>query len=253
VVLHNGPLSQEQRWQVARVHAGPRALLTGFTALEAIGLTGWSRPVIDVAAPLGTRLRPGSRLPIRLHCIRQWSGVRQTRTAGIHVAQQAVFVAAASLGNPRSACGLLAAVVQQRLVSAAQLVTELEGRPRQRHRRILIAAAHDIAQGAQALSEIDFVRLCRRFRLPPPIQQLVRRDPRGRRRYLDASWRRSDGRLVIVEIDGALHLSQRRWWDDQLRQNELSLGNALILRYPSAVVRTEPELIARQLRRALHL
>lgn len=111
----------------------------------------------------------------------------------------------------------------------------------------------DIAQGAEALSEIDFVRLCRRFTLPAPIQQAVRRDASGRRRYLDASWRRHDGRLVVVEVDGALHLTARRWWADQLRQNELVLDDALVLRYPSVVVRTEQALVARQLRRALLL
>ena len=56
---------------------------------------------------------------------------------------------------------------------------------------------------------------------------------------------------MVVEIDGALHLEQRRWWDDQLRQNEITLGNSLVLRFPSAVVRLQPELVIAQLRRAL--
>ena len=73
----------------------------------------------------------------------------------------------------------------------------------------------------------------------------------GRRRYLDAVWR--DGRIVVVEVDGALHLAPSRWWDDQLRRNELMLGDALVLRFPSIVVRTEPALVVAQLRRALEL
>jgi very-short-patch-repair endonuclease len=81
----------------------------------------------------------------------------------------------------------------------------------------------------------------------------VRRDRSGRRRYLDAAWRRADGKLVVVEVDGALHLTPRRWWDDQLRQNELSLADALVLRFPSAVVRAQPELVTDQLRTALRL
>jgi very-short-patch-repair endonuclease len=68
---------------------------------------------------------------------------------------------------------------------------------------------------------------------------------------VDAAWRRADGRLVVIEVDGALHLSPRRWWDDQLRQNEIALTDALILRFPSVVVRTESALVATQLRRAL--
>ncbi|MCW2496512.1 hypothetical protein [Jatrophihabitans sp.] len=253
IVLHNGPLSALQRWHVARVHGGPRALITGFTALEAQGLTGWSREHTDVLVPLGTRVRTGSPFPLRLHRVRRWSAVRRLRDARVHVAGQALLVATSSLDQPRSACGLLAATVQQGLLSPARLSTLLEEAPRTRHRALLVAAAADIAQGSEALSEIDFVRICRRFGLPPPTQQLVRRERSGRRRYLDATWRRADGRLVVVEVDGALHLSQRRWWDDQLRQNELALADALVLRFPSAVVRAEPRLVAAQLRRALRL
>ena len=111
----------------------------------------------------------------------------------------------------------------------------------------LCAAVEDIAQGAQALSEIDFVALCRRYRLPRPHQQTLRADASGRRRYLDATWRRADGRVVVVEVDGALHLAVSRWWADQLRQNELALAGAVVLRFPSVVVRDEPGFVAGQL------
>ena len=98
-----------------------------------------------------------------------------------------------------------------------------------------------------------FAQLCRHHRLPEPQRQAIRVDSWGRRRYLDAVWRRRDGRIVVVEVDGALHLAPSRWWDDQLRQNELMLGDALVLRFPSIVVRTEPALVAAQLRRVLEL
>ena len=55
----------------------------------------------------------------------------------------------------------------------------------------------------------------------------------------------------MVEVDGALHLQVRRWWDDQLRQNELALADALVLRFPTVIVRAEPDLVIEQLRRAL--
>jgi hypothetical protein len=109
----------------------------------------------------------------------------------------------------------------------------------------------DITMGAQALSEIDFVRLCRRSGLPPPTQQTVRRGPSGQRRYLDADWELPDGRRVVAEVDGAVHLAPRRWFDDQLRQNELVLTGSMVLRFPSVVVRHEPALVIAQLRRAL--
>jgi hypothetical protein len=88
----------------------------------------------------------------------------------------------------------------------------------------------DIAQGAEALSEIDFSRLCVRFGLPRPVHQAIR-----------------------VEPGGALHLTPRRWWDDQFRQNELTIGGTSVLRFPSVVLRTEPALVADQLRRVIGL
>ena len=56
---------------------------------------------------------------------------------------------------------------------------------------------------------------------------------------------------VVVEVDGALHRSLRRWYADQLRQNEISSTGALVLRFPSVIVRCEPDPVAAQLRRAL--
>ena len=253
IVLHNGPLSRQQQWYVARVHGGPHALLAAFTAAEACGLRGWERDDVHIVMPQGARGSTRCPVAMRRHRVRDWSRVRRYRQGPVQLLPQALLIAAASFSSPRPACGILAAAVQQRLVTADRLRSELDLNPRLRHRRILIAGLADIAQGADALSEIDFVRLCRRFGLPTPIQQLVRRERSGRRRYLDATWRRRDGRLVVVEIDGALHLAVDRWWRDQLRQNELAVADALILRYPSVIVRTEPDLVARQLRQALLL
>jgi hypothetical protein len=129
----------------------------------------------------------------------------------------------------------------------------LDSAPRLRHRGVLVAAIHDIGQGAEALSEIDFIRLCRRFGVPKPRHQAVRTQPDGRRRYLDAEWTRADGQPVAAEVDDALHLTPRRWWDDQFRQDELTIKGTLVLRFPSVVIRTEPAMVADQLRRALHL
>jgi very-short-patch-repair endonuclease len=58
---------------------------------------------------------------------------------------------------------------------------------------------------------------------------------------------------VVVEVDGAMHLIAARWWSDQLRQNELVLGGAIVLRFPSVIVRTEPSVVVDHLRRALFL
>jgi hypothetical protein len=253
VVLHSGPLTTEQRREVARINCGPRSVFTSFTTAEAFGLRGWERDEVHVLAPAGARSPRLPGLPVCLHRTPNWGDVEIHRARRSHQLAPALVVAASSFADPRSACGILAAAVQQRLASVAPLRVAVERAIRSRHRGTLLAALDDIAQGSQALSEIDFVRLCRRFKLPGPEQQTVRTERNGRRRYLDATWRRHDGRLVVVEVDGALHLSVQRWRDDQMRQNEIALGGALVLRFPSVVVRAEPGLVAEQLRRALEL
>jgi hypothetical protein len=252
VVQHNGPLSPEQRRRVAQLHAGPQALFTAFTGAEMLGLHGWSRPETHLLAPAGTRLRQGCPVPVRLHL----HGATRPRLAhdrSVEALPDALLRAGATFRNPRPACGILAAAVQQRLLKADDLDEALDRFTRVRHRHDLRLAVADIAGGAEALSEIDFARLCRRHGLPEPMRQVVRREKDGRRRYLDATWRRRDGRLIVVEIDGALHLVPRRWWDDQIRQNELALADAVVLRYPTVFLRVEERVVVDQLKRALWL
>ncbi len=250
VVLHNGPLAPDERWRAALVNCGPRCVLASFTALEALGLTGWTRPEIHLLAPAGVAA-PCIDLAVVLHRSASWAPHRHYAARRCERPAPAAVLAAAAFGTARPACGLMAATVQQRLVRPDELRAAIVAAPRTRHHRALLAAADDIAMGAQALSEIDFVRLCRRHGLPAPTLQAVRTEPSGRRRYLDAEWRLSDGRVVAVEVDGAVHIAPRRWFDDQLRQNELSLAGTMLLRYPSVVVREEEALVVGQLGRAL--
>jgi hypothetical protein len=251
VVLHNGPIHPDERTRIALVNCGPRAVLTAFTAAEAHGLTGWSRDCIHVLVPAGARVTRPPGIPLRVHYTGAWSAVESLPARRLQLAAPSLVIAASTFAAPRPAAGILAAGVQQRLVSADQLARALQASPRTRHRAVLLGAVRDIGQGAEALSEIDFVRLCRRFGLPAPTHQAVRVQPDGRRRYLDAEWTRADGRVVAAEVDGALHLTPRNWWSDQYRQNELTIAGTIVLRFPSIVVRAEPKLVADQLRRAL--
>jgi hypothetical protein len=250
IVAHNGPLSRGEQMRVALINCGPRSILTSLTAAELLGLKGWLRPEIHVLVPAGARVSPALSPAVRVHYVARWDEVRALGRRRIQELPQALMVAVADLVNPRSAVGLLAAAVQQGMLRAVHLRRVLDEQSNLRNQRLLKTCVDDIAQGSQALSEIDFVALCRRARLPPPRRQAVRTF-RGRRRYLDAEWDLPDGRTLVAEVDGALHLVAQRWWDDQLRQNDLTLSGSLVLRFPSIVLRTEPELVVRQLRRAL--
>ena len=251
IVLHNGPLHREELIAVALINCGPRSAVTAFTAAAQAGLQGWDREEIHVLVPGGTRIRQVDGIRLRVHWSGRWS--TEMVAGGRQDLAPALVRAAATFGRPRPAIGILAAAVQQRLVTPSRLRNAIDAAPRTRHRRALLTALDDIAQGAEALSEIDFARLCRRHGLPEPIRQAIRSEPSGRRRYLDAEWRTRSGRRLVVEVDGALHTAVRRWWSDQLRQNEVAISDSTVLRFPSAFVRHEEAMVVDQLARALAL
>jgi hypothetical protein len=253
VVLTRGALVGPDRGEAALINCGPRAVLTAFSAAEAAGLVGWERPEVHVLVPRSARVCVVDELDMVVHRSRAWNEVACHPAARRHRLAPALIVAAASFDNARPACALLAAAVQQRLARPEHLRAALADAGTVRHRAALSASVDDIAMGAQALSEIDFVRLCRANRLPPPVLQAVRPSPDGRRRYLDAEWVCANGRRVVVEVDGAIHLRPLDWARDQLRQNEIVLSDAVVLRFPAVVVRTDPALVVAQLRRALNV
>jgi very-short-patch-repair endonuclease len=117
-----------------------------------------------------------------------------------------------------------------------------------RRRALAIETIGDLAGGAQTLSEIDLVKLCRRAGLPVPDLQERRRDRDGRRRYLDAYWR--DWGLH-VEVDGAHHMDVRHWEADLRRQNEVWIPGDRILRFSGHQVRRRSNGAVDQIRRAL--
>lgn len=248
VILHNGPLTTAQRRWGALLHAGPGAALAGLTAAEVDGLAGYPSESIHVVAPIDARVPP---LPgLRVHRSRHLGiadvhplrAPRRTRIA------RSLVDAAVWAPDDDRACALLAAGVQQRLVQAAALRAVLQRPGRLPRRRLLLLAAGDIEGGSHSLAEIDFIRLCRRHRLPAPDRQALRPDASGRRRWLDADW---DAYRTAVEVDGGAHRQVRQWWADLARQNEVVLGGRRVLRFPATVIRLHEDDVAAQLARAL--
>lgn len=253
--MHNGPLTHRQEMWAAVRNAGWPSALAARTAAAEHGLVGWQADCVEIVVPKGTLIPPGLGIDVKVHESRRFSpddihvgrGLPQVRV------ERALVDAAVWSRACRTACGLMAAGVQQRLTTAARLRAELEAAGAVRHRRVLLAALADIEGGAEAVSEIDFIRFCRRNGLPKPVHQEVRRDDSGRRRYLDATLHGPDGRLVHVEIDGALHLVAQTYWADMARGNDLLIAETVVLRFPSYVIHSNDSVAVTQLRRALGL
>ncbi|GAA1826027.1 DUF559 domain-containing protein [Luedemannella flava] len=250
-VAHNAPLTEEQRLWVAVLAVGGSepALLGGLTALRANGLSGFERPTVHVLLPADRQLTlpPTDVLVHRTSTLvaRDINAVRRPpRTAP----GRSVVEAGAWARSDREARAIVAAAFQQWLVRFDDVADALERMPRSRRRRLVLATARDAARGATSLGELEFLDAIRAAGLPEPESQHVRVDASGRRRYLDfyfARWH------VHVEIDGSHHLDVRQAWADMARQNEVWRRGDRVLRFPTWLVREQPETVVAELRAAL--
>jgi hypothetical protein len=236
--------------------AGKGAVLAGPSAAAEAGVLGLRRDPLHVMLP-ARRHAPRQRLgglPIDMPAVVVHRSValpaahlqvgRPPRTT----TARSLVDAAAWARGPAEARIALAAGCQQRLVTLAELREVVAELPKVRRRALILETLGDIEGGATALSEIDFVRLCRRYGLPHPDLQERRIDASGRTRYLDARWKRWG---LHVEVDGAHHMDVRHWAADMRRQNEVWIAGDRILRFPAWLIRSRPEEVAGQLRAAL--
>ncbi len=229
-------------WQ-AVWESGSGAVLDGVGALIASGLRGFEPDAIDVAVPRNNRWHSVSGVRVRRR-----ADLGPTLTAGVPRArpEYAALRAAQWARTDRAAVLVLCLVVQQRLVPPARLLTAWGDTQRSTRRTLLDAVISDLCDGAHSLGELDFAVLCRRWGIPEPTRQVVRILPGGRV-YLDVVWQ---GIGLVVEIDGGHHAAALNPVDDALRQNEVVLGDARVLRVPVIGLRLAPERFMAQIARA---
>ena len=251
VCITTGALTDNQRLWLGVLHGGSGALIAGVHALAAAGLKNWTRDTIAVLVPYA------NDVPDRLdgyRFIRSRRDLVAFKAAGCSGAPRCRVEAAALLfasreRSERTAQGILAAVVQQRLTTAPALLSCLATLTPLRRAALFRASLTEIAGGAQSVAELDVKRLCKRFGLVLPHRQVKRRDADGRLRYTDCEWRLSDGRVVVLEVDGLFHMDVGQWEDDLARQRALSGTGRIIIRCTSRELRDEPERLAADLRR----
>jgi len=235
-----GPLSRDQLLHVAVAHAGPLSLLGGLTAAGLHGLHGWERD--DVAVYVEHDLSfdpvPGVRF------VRTRRSVDVLRHPGGGPArarlEPAVLLFASTEPSVRTALGAVAACVQQRLTTAERLTPWVRTLRPLRRAADLRALLADLSGGSQSLAEVDVVRLCRRWGLAVPVRQRRRRDRGGRWRYTDAEWDLPDGRVLVLEVDGAFHVDVLSYGEDVARHRGLTTATRSVIRATAFEVRHEP-------------
>jgi len=251
IVNHNGPLKYEQQLWAVYLSAPQPAAMGGLTGMAQWGITGVDTSRVHILVRRGARVLAVPGVDVAVHESRRFtsSDIYRGRAPSATSLRRSTVDAASWAPDIWTAYRLFVAPIQQRRETAPALRGELLAAGRVRFRRQLLALANDLCGGAEALSEVEFLRFCRRHGLPKPACQR-RTDSGGRWRYLDATFKRADGRLVHVEIDGGVHLSLAVRSRDTLKDNHAVLDRKLVLRYVSADIYADnPEVVA-QLRRA---
>jgi hypothetical protein len=247
VALHTGAVGAAAlRWRAVWEVARDVALVDGVTALHAAGLTGYTEDVLHVSVPRGAQCPEVDG--VRIHRVTRrpgeavGSGLPRTRV------EVATLRAAAWARSDRQAALILCMVVQQRLTTGSRLLAALPSVRNRGRRPFVRQVLRDVTDGAQSLGELDFAAMCRRHGIPPPDRQVLRRTALGRV-YLDARWA---GSRFVVEIDGAGHRVGLAVTDDNLRQNEVTLGDDRVLRIDLIGLRVHEARFMRQVGRAVH-
>jgi hypothetical protein len=222
--------------------------------LELLTVTGFMTEVVHVLIRRGARVLPVPGVVVDVHESRRFGVDNVVRLSGYSVTSMTRSAIDAAVWSRDVVTGyrVLVAVVQQLGLRPGDLITELEQAGKVRQRRPLLRLLADLEGGAQALSEVDFLAFCRRHGFPKPTLQ-ARLDSGGRRRYLDAKFRRSDGSVFHVEVDGGVHLTLATRWKDTRKDNDAALDRQLVLRFPSVAIHTDDEDAIRQMREALRL
>ena len=244
-----GVLTRQQVMWLGVLAGGSEAMLGDLSAAEMRGLRNWHRDDVSILVPKSTpRVEepPGVRFVETRRPLRLFRG----NVAGLPTCllEPAVLRFAAYQRSTRTAEGVLAAVVQQRLTSPTELLMWIEQMKPLRWAKRFKRALGEIEGGAQSVSEIDVRRMCRAYDLALPRRQTKRLDSAGRVRFTDCEWRLPDGRIVVLEVDGGFHMEVEHWEDDLARQRALTSPGRLVIRCTARELRDEPGNVARDLR-----
>lgn len=254
-VAHSGPPTERQLLWAAALFAGTSARLAGDAALAAVGHGPSNLRRVDVVVPHERQVVDGALPDRRRVQVRRVRGLDDLLDGSadhpprlsVHVA---VLQAAAWAESDRAAESRVAAAVQQRITAVPLLRSSLELLPRLPRRALVRRVLQDVELGAHALTELDFLRFCRKHDLPlPDDHQLKVRTGTGTR-YLDARYVRQ---RVTVEVDGAHHRDAQQWEADALRALEVAvaLPGERLVRVTPSMMRHEGVRTAELLRQLL--
>lgn len=236
-VLDGGPDHVRRRaaWLALLALGADRAVATGACALALHGVHGLPRAIRPEAAlPDGTSRRPGGGVVVR--CGDHGPVVRVGR-ARVSDVRHALAAAVCDLPRDNAVAVLDSAVhlghlAEQELAAVRQLAHGRRGSSR-------AAGWWDLVDGrAESPLETRARLQCVDAGVAPHDLQVRVRDATGRVVARgDLGWWLPDGRLLVVEIDGAgPHGTPEALYKDRTRQNAVVATGAVLLRFTAADV-----------------
>lgn len=221
--VHTGELDWLGRASAALLTCGDGATLALASAAYILGMDTRPPQVLQVDVPNATRRHRPAGVRIRRRRV-----IRSVRRRGLIVTTVAATVL--DLGDVPSASredaiAVAARSVQQRRVTVEALAAELGARRTHRHRRALELSLGIVAEGAESVLEVDFVRRVLRGHGLPPMRMAVPDHAAGRsirRDFVD------DDHSVIVELDGLLAHEGRRGQDIRRDRSTAARGGVTL-------------------------
>ncbi len=183
-VAMTGPIGVPQRrWIGVLASRGP---LAAFSALEVLGLKGYGKRYTEVLITAGRRVRivPPETVIRRTASLTTGDVLTQGLPPST-VPARSVVDAAQWARDDAEATAVTAAAFQQRLVAGDEVLAVLDRLHGVRREALIRQTVEDARGGSHSISEVQFLQLCRRYGLPEPDRQVVRRDSRGRKRQVD--------------------------------------------------------------------
>jgi hypothetical protein len=160
-VAHNGPITTAQARWVAVLAC--RAYIAGVSALALCGLRGFDTPRLHLLIPAYRRdLDPPPHALIHRTSALPHSERGMVDGLPCTVPARAAVDAAQWSSTDEQAARIVAACVQQRLVTAVDVRVTLDRMSRARRRSLIGALLDDLAGGAGSLPEAHFLAICRR-------------------------------------------------------------------------------------------
>jgi hypothetical protein len=249
VVLHNGPLTNEQQMCVSLLAAPIGTVVGALSAALCDGMHGFRPDSLTLVAPGSARNHRRSACdavdwPVSL----KWSTMlgpedvmSQASPPRTRLPRSILDAASERVSKARARVLVLAAV-QQRLTQPPAMWDALSRRGRCRNRVIIAQSILDAVGGIESLPEQAYDMILRDRRLPRPRRQQPVQRQDGRY-YLDNDWPEFG---VRAEIHGIPHIRVANWNEDLLRQNDITISDGGLLVFSSYAVRYQARRVGDQ-------